>query len=262
MSKTAKITVAVIVLVAALFALSACDKEPEYDFVSGIFRYKFNGDGDDTVTIVGLEGDCPKDVVIPATVEYDGKVYKITQLGEAIFAPVENRVTAKDAFGKGQEAFNTVLETITFEEGSFVTDIGGRCFLKCSSLKEVNLPESLKTIGGFAFRKCLSLEKIVIPSSVTLIGNDSFGDCTALKTVELRHSDPANLPKLGERVFKWYDSSKQSFMGSTDPYTIIGGLNIVVTSEPMKQALINTKTSTDMSYRTWSDYSANFVVEE
>ena len=63
-----------------------------------------------------------------------------------------------------------------------------------------------------------------------------------------------NLPEIGDRVFKWYDSSVKSFMGSSDPYKVIG-CTIKVENAVMLSAFKNTATSSNINLRYWSDYA-------
>ena len=55
-----------------------------------------------------------------------------------------------------------------------------------SSLREIVLPEGLKTIGKNAFGKNMELRKIEIPASVTDIGRSAFYGCTNLSDVTFK----------------------------------------------------------------------------
>ena len=70
-------------------------------------------------------------------------------------------------------------------DGYIVTNIGNNAFYNCTSLQQVELPNTIKTIGTGAFQKCLNLQSIVIPDSVESIGMKAFSNCNNLKTVEL-----------------------------------------------------------------------------
>ena len=54
------------------------------------------------------------------------------------------------------------------------TDGIWRCFINCTGLTKVNLPEGLKLIGSAAFSGCINIESINIPSTVTQIGPHAF----------------------------------------------------------------------------------------
>ena len=62
------------------------------------------------------------------------------------------------------------LERIIFEEG--VTEISGK-FSNCP-VKEIILPESLRTIGDYAFEECEYLETVTLPPNVRSIGARAF----------------------------------------------------------------------------------------
>ncbi|MBG0762423.1 leucine-rich repeat domain-containing protein, partial [Acholeplasma laidlawii] len=54
-----------------------------------------------------------------------------------------------------------------------LTSIGSYAFAQTTSLKDIGLPENLKTIDSYAFQGS-GLTNIVIPGSVTSIGNYAF----------------------------------------------------------------------------------------
>ena len=89
--------------------------------------------------------------------------------------------------------YRSEVVKLVVEEG--VTGIGKYAFYSYTSLKEVSLPETLKSIGNHAFYGT-ALERIEIPNSVTTMGNNVFYQCTALKEVSL----PESLTGLGNSV--------------------------------------------------------------
>lgn len=68
----------------------------------------------------------------------------------------------------------TALQKVYFEPNSKLKEIEAQCFYNCLSLKDINLPNGLKSIGKWAFTNCFSLY-LKIPSSVTYIGPNAFG---------------------------------------------------------------------------------------
>ncbi|MBO5421849.1 MAG: leucine-rich repeat protein [Clostridia bacterium] len=78
--------------------------------------------------------------------------------------------------------FRDEIVTVTIEEG--VKNVSSTSFYRCTSLKNVNLPDTVTTIGGCAFEKT-AIESIVIPDSVTHIDNAAFRGCKLLESIKL-----------------------------------------------------------------------------
>lgn len=70
-------------------------------------------------------------------------------------------------------------------------------FMGSESLREVVLPQNLKTINQDAFKNCIKLEKISIPESVELIEKNSFYNCKSLKSINI----PQNLKSIETCAF-------------------------------------------------------------
>ena len=66
-----------------------------------------------------------------------------------------------------------------------VTSIGRFAFSGCTSLSKVDLPKTLTTIEAGTFRDCTSLKEIVIPDSVTSIGGSAFSNCISLESITI-----------------------------------------------------------------------------
>lgn len=71
-----------------------------------------------------------------------------------------------------------------------VTKIELDAFAVCPYLREISLPQSLKSLGRGVFWRCDSLQEIILPASLTTIGEYTFLDCTSLKKVENHAIDP------------------------------------------------------------------------
>ena len=83
-------------------------------------------------------------------------------------------------------------------EGKPVTEIGRWTFEKCTSLKEITIPDSVTDIGNFAFRICTSLQSIAIPNAVTKIGVTTFCGCESLESITI----PDNIKKIDKTAFE------------------------------------------------------------
>ena len=100
-----------------------------------------------TGTITDYSPTCPKDVVIPSTI--DGTA--VTTIGDNAFS-------------------NKSLQSVTIPNS--VTSIGDLAFYK-NSLTSVTIPNSVTSIGDWAFSDN-SLTSVTIPNSVTSIGELAF----------------------------------------------------------------------------------------
>lgn len=54
--------------------------------------------------------------------------------------------------------------------GNGITEIRVGMFYQCSSLEDIEIPETIFKIGGSAFMSCTSLNSIKIPDNVTEFG--------------------------------------------------------------------------------------------
>lgn len=123
----------------------------------------------------------------------------ITEIGEEAFCGcigVKEMVIPESCviIGKGAFAQMTGLEDITFP--SDLEELPSRALVGCK-IKNVNLPQNLKSIGGSAFSACYDLETIVLPDSLEVIGERAFNSCTALKSIKL----PTHFKEIGEEAF-------------------------------------------------------------
>ena len=73
----------------------------------------------------------------------------------------------------------TSLETVDMSMTK-VTGLPNQMFYKCSSLKNVTLPETCTSVGSYAFANCPKLESVYIPASVTEISDKAFKNSSAV----------------------------------------------------------------------------------
>ena len=101
----------------------------------------------------------------------------------------------------GEGAFYgcTSLLCVSFEQQSWLTEIGNKAFDGCSNLQDVTLPVGVTNIGERAFAECKKLEQFSVPSTVTQIGAEAFIDCEKLATFTFESS--SKLLSLGKRAF-------------------------------------------------------------
>ena len=130
------------------------------------------------------------EVVVPATVEYEGGTYRVTSL-------------APEAF-----YFNSKTTSVTLPEG--LETIGGSAFFFASGIKTLRIPDSVRTIGAMAFNG-VSGAPLNVPKSVQFIGDSAF-DSSGVVDGDL----PEGLTYLGSTAF----SNCQGLTSITLPTTV------------------------------------------
>ena len=161
-------------------------------------------------------------VVIPPTVTYEGKTYKVTAIGYKAFASclitsvtIPSTVTSigENAFCQCyklkkivipssvtsiEPAFSwcKALTSIKVEKGNPVYDSRDNCnaIIETASNSliagccKTKIPNTVTSIGNSAFSHCPNLSFITIPNSVTEIGDNAFDFCEDLRTVNMSNS--------------------------------------------------------------------------
>lgn len=116
-------------------------------------KYNLNGN---TVKVIGKDPNSfviNINVTIPSSIEYGGKQYSVTSIGD--------------------QAFNgSDLTSVTI--GNNVTSIGQEAFKGCSGLTSVNIGDNVTSIGQSAFYGCSELTSVNIPNSVKYIEEATF----------------------------------------------------------------------------------------
>ncbi len=174
-------------------------------------EFVLNNEGDAYIfAYMYLSDEC--DVVIPS--EYNG--LPVTEIAPMVFwnSQYLKSLTIPATVTYIREyAFTgcTNLEKVIFEEGSQLKTIGGCAFADCSSLEEIELPESLEMIEGAAFSGCTSLERIHIPKNVNAINchfmANSFEECTSLKSITLDEENQTYTME-GNFIYEMKDGKK------------------------------------------------------
>ena len=103
--------------------------------INGI-NYRLNG-WTKTAEVIKKSGGYEGDVIIPETIVFNERTYRVTSIG-------------KEAF-----AFCDPMTSITIPDS--VKRIGWKAFLDCESLEEIIIGNSVKSIGRHAFDGCDSL---------------------------------------------------------------------------------------------------------
>ena len=152
------------------------------------------------------------DITIPETVDYAGKTYSVTSIGEYAFynckdltsVNIPNSVTAIES-----SAFESCSSLASITIPNSVTTIGDEVFSGCTGLTSVTIPNSVTSIGKWAFSNCKGLTSITIPNSVTNIGDFAFHGCPDLTSVI----------SLIEEPFEINENTFYNWVGDHDEFT-------------------------------------------
>ena len=198
--------ITILLLVVAGVSIKA--QSSDYDFQAGVLLYKITEPGQE-VEVVEDVNSCNiymGDIVIPDSVFPDGIYYKVTSLGEGVFALAN-------------------LNSISIPKA--VRSIGFRCFYGATVNTKFALPDSLRTIGEDAFLFLGGVERIFISAIIDSIGFRAFSSMSDLKTLEV---DSTN-EHFSSFDGALYNKSRTSLIcvpaGKTDVFTIPVGVTTV-----------------------------------
>ena len=173
-------------------------KNPDYDYKGNYDAYK------------GV-------VVIPETVTYNNKVFKVTAISENAFYGCDKvkSVTLPNSVTKiGFEAFSGCLSLTKpiynshifarlprnfqgdFIIPSGIKEISSHAFYECKGLTNITIPNSVITIGYEAFSRC-GLTNITIPNNIKSLGKQCFSFCDGLTSVII----PNSVTTIGAEAF-------------------------------------------------------------
>jgi len=107
---------------------------------------------------------------------------KVTNIPAYLFASID-----------GTSVPNVI--SVDFEKGSICTSIGTSAFYGCTSLVELQLPDSITGIGMSAFHGCTGLTTLTI--NAINIGDSAFYGCTSLVELQL----PDSITGIGMSAF-------------------------------------------------------------
>ncbi len=175
--------------------------------IDGINYQLYSG----TKTAIISHGEYSGKIVIPESVECDGKTYHVTIIGVKAFewcSGLTSVTIPNSVVDIREEAFHgcTGLTSVTIPIS--VTSIGWGAFWGCSGLTSVTIPNSVKSIGMGAFDGCTGLTSVTIGSGVESIGLEAFQNCPKLIDVYC-HAE------------KVPDTSSDAFDGSYPEYATL-----------------------------------------
>ncbi len=95
--------------------------------------------------------------------------------------------------GIGAFAGCDAITSVTFAEGSALSEIPDMCFLLCTALKKMQIPAYIQKVGVQAFAGCTVLSQMTVSEGTSSLGAQAFEYCTNLQNLEL----PASLTEIG-----------------------------------------------------------------
>ena len=236
-----KLAVLMIALVASVSSF-AYDFVFANDFHIDGFGYKIISNDEPRAVVLMEIADCTEDVVIPATVTYNGLQYIVSTVGmggsiitndaritiKSIFIPKTIQVVNMRALSDCPHLCSIVVD----EENPYL-DSRNDCNAIVTSedwvspantliagCQTTTIPNSVTEIGDYAFYRCDSLKHMTVPNGVTTINNGAFSECSSLSSIRL----PESLTEMSERwIFDGCKNLKEVFFfAKTPPYIAYG----------------------------------------
>ena len=211
-------------------------------FTIGNLKYTINSN---STARVSKDGTLTGELVIPESVEYEGKQYSVTRIGVDAFSDctgltsvtIPSSVTSigesafygctgltsvtinsNEIMSKAYYSLSTIFgnQVQTYIIGDSVTSIGSSAFSGCAGLTSIDIPNSVTSIGVTAFSGCTSLISVNIPNSVTWIGDYAFENCTGLTSIDISNS----VTSIEESAFRGCTSLTDISCHIEEPLTI------------------------------------------
>ena len=185
--------------------------------VDGLYYYLAD-DGGNTCSLTSKSTNgihYSGDIKIPASIEYEGKTYEVTEIISAAFSHCKEvtSVEIPNSVKKiGEGAFLgckklthitlpngiTTIEPITFSNSGLVTfevpetvtSIGESAFANCYNLQSIVISRSVQSIDEHAFYACIGFTSFTLPSNVTKVGEEAFLGCVGLKSFTVEDDNP------------------------------------------------------------------------
>ena len=214
------------------------------------------------------------EVVIPATVEYNGTEYAVTSIGHRAFYGCSSLTTItlpNSITSIGSEAFCDCSSLTTITLPNSITSIGNQAFAGCSSLTTITLPNSVTSIGSYTFCYCSSLTTITLPNSITSIDSYAFYGCSSLTTITL----PNSITSIGSSAFRECSSlttitlpnsitsiGSDAFTSPALSVTVFGSKPASLGTNAFHENTIFFVSDVDAYKAAWKEYKLIFTLKE
>lgn len=187
-----------------------------HDFMSNGVYYKITSETDLAVEVISKEDAelYVGSIIIPETIEYNGKSYSVTSIGVSAFeksnlTSITIPKTVKNIRDNAFRGCNNLTDVyisdlvswckIEFQNSGSVPLEYAKLYLNDKEVSNLVIPESVTEIKNYAFLGCFSLVSVIIPNSVTSIGDLAFNGCHNLKNITVSDS----LRNIGNSVFSY-----------------------------------------------------------
>ncbi len=136
----------------------------------------------------------------------DGAFFKCAALRTVDLPSTLKFIGTKHAQYTQQGTFaETGLETIVFPASLIY--IGSKAFASCHRLKQINLPNKIRTLEKKCFYSCMSLSEVLLPDNLVSIGKDAFYG-TAITSINI----PTSVKQIAESAFSNCKKLSQIFL--------------------------------------------------
>ena len=165
--------------------------------IDGISYFIVGGEASVQKKTGGYSGD----IVVPATISYQGKDYPVTEVLSYAFSGSDNlkSVVLPEGITKiADDVFFAAHNLETVQMPSTITKWGDSVFAGCTNLKTFFLPDFMTEIPRSTFDGCSSLTNIELSDKITTIGESAFSWCENVQTIKI----PASVKKIDELAFR------------------------------------------------------------
>lgn len=190
--------------------------------------------GSDYAVLMSYIGPVTSNLIIPASVTYNGVDYPVRQVNNCVSNSSLNdgaTLTISDGISSiSQYAFDGCSKfTGDLIIPNSVTSIGLNAFEGCTGFNTLKLNDGLTTIANHAFMNCKFTNPLILPDTITSLAVGAFRNCDFSGTLVI----PENIPSLANYTFANTDFSNLIVMGSPT----LTASNIQVFSESIRDVL-------------------------
>lgn len=216
----------VLLIVMALFSIGTNAYDIVYD---GIYYNVNSAEKTASVTYpINVLAPYNGDIIIPSEItSKGGHIYRVTSIGDGAFQncsgltslTIPESVTSigRNAFSRSfalSSIYISSLEAwcnIKFKEYLAAPGCNGgiHLYLNGREVKDLVIPNTVRSIGEYAFQGCIGLTSVTIPNSVESIGFSAFAYCTRLTSIAI----PNSVRGLGGCLFNGCESLTSVILG-------------------------------------------------